>query len=164
MFGLGFILGPVMGGLLGDINLHLPFFVAGGLAMLNWLYGFFVLPESLPPERRQPFVLREANPVASLRGLAELQGRGPLVGVVGLTGLAQFTMHTTWVLYTTFKFGWGPTENGWSLFAVGVMSAMVQGGLLSQLLKRFSAQRLAVMGLVSSTCATCCGAWPPRAG
>ncbi len=151
MIGLGFILGPVIGGLLGGISLHLPFFVAGGLAIVNWLYGFFVLPESLPPERRQPFVLREANPVASLRGLAELKGVGPLVVVVGLSGLAQFMTHTTWVLYTTFKFGWGPTQNGWSLFAIGVMSVLVQGMLLGRLLKRFSAQRLAVMGLVSSS-------------
>ena len=100
MFGMGFILGPVMGGLLGGIDLHLPFFVAGGLALLNWLYGFFVLPESLPPERRRRFEWRAANPVASLRGLAELKGVGPLVAVIGLSGLAQFVMHTSWVLYT----------------------------------------------------------------
>jgi DHA1 family tetracycline resistance protein-like MFS transporter len=149
MLGMGFILGPVLGGILGGINLHLPFFVAGGLACLNWLYGYFVLPESLPVERRQPFVLREANPVNSLRGLTELKGVGSLV-VVALSGLAQFMTHTSWVLYTTFKFGWGPTQNGWSLFAIGLMSVLVQGVLLGRLLKRFSPQRLAIMGLVSS--------------
>lgn len=151
MFGLGFILGPVMGGLLGAINLHLPFFVAGSLALANWCYGFFVLPESLPADRRRPFEWKRANPIASLRGLTQLHGVGPLVAVIALGGLAQFTLHTTWVLYTQFKFGWGPLENGWSLFAVGVMSALVQGFLLGRLLKRFSAQRLAVMGLISST-------------
>ena len=82
MFGVGFILGPVMGGLLGGIDLRLPFFVAGGLALLNLLYGLFVLPESLPPERRRPSCCATANPVASLRGLAELKGVGPLVVVV----------------------------------------------------------------------------------
>jgi DHA1 family tetracycline resistance protein-like MFS transporter len=151
MFGLGFILGPVMGGLLGDIDLHLPFFVAGALALVNWLYGFFVLPESLPADRRQRFEWRKANPAASLKALGALKGVGPLVAVVGLAGLAQFMLHTTWVLYTQMKFGWGPKENGWSLFAVGMMSALVQGFLVGRLLKKFSAQRLAVLGLVSST-------------
>ena len=151
MLGMGFILGPVIGGLLGGINLHLPFFVAGGLACINWLYGYFVLPESLPLERRQPFVLREANPVNSLRGLTEMKGVGSLVVVIALSGLAQFMTHTSWVLYTTFKFGWGPTQNGWSLFAIGLMSVLVQGVFLSKLLKRFSPQRLAIMGLISSS-------------
>ncbi|HEY9240069.1 MAG TPA: MFS transporter, partial [Burkholderiaceae bacterium] len=151
MLGMGFILGPVLGGLLGGIDLHLPFFVAGGLACLNWLYGYFVLPESLPPDRRQPFVLREANPVNSLRGLTELKGVGSLVVVIALSGLAQFMTHTAWVLYTTFKFGWGPTQNGWSLFAIGVMTVLVQGVFLGRLLKRFTAQRLAIWGLVSSS-------------
>jgi MFS transporter, DHA1 family, tetracycline resistance protein len=73
--------------------------------------------------------------------------------VLGCIGLAQFTMYTIWVLYTTFKFGWGPTQNGWSMFAIGVMAALVQGFLLGRLLKRFPARRLAVIGLVSSTVA-----------
>ena len=157
MLGVGFILGPVLGGLLGGINLHLPFFVAGALAIANWLYGYFVLPESLPVERRRPFVLREANPVSALRGLAELNGVGLLVGVLALSGLAQFMTHASWVLYTTFKFGWGPTENGWSLFGIGVMSALVQGVLLGRMLGRFTPQRLAVIALVSSS--LCFVAW-----
>jgi DHA1 family tetracycline resistance protein-like MFS transporter len=161
MLGMGFILGPVIGGLLGGISLQLPFFVAGGLACVNWLYGYFVLPESLPLERRRPFVLREANPVKSLRVLIALKGVGSLVVVVGLSGLAQFMTHTSWVLYTTFKFGWGPTQNGWSLFAIGLMSVLVQGVFLSRLLKRFSAQRLAIMGLISSSiCYVLWGAAP----
>ena len=151
MLGMGFILGPVLGGLLGGINLHLPFFVAGTLAIVNWLYGYFVLPESLPLERRQPFVLREANPINSLRGLSGLKGVGSLVLVIAFSGLAQFMTHTSWVLYTTFKFGWGPTQNGWSLFAIGLMSVLVQGVFLSKLLRRFSPQRLAIMGLISSS-------------
>ena len=151
MFGLGFILGPVAGGLLGAIDLHLPFYAAGTLALLNWLYGYFVLPESLPKEQRRAIDWKRANPVSALRGLAELKGVGSLVAVLALSGLAQFTLHTTWVLYTSFKFGWGPLENGWSLFAVGAMSALVQGVLLGRLLRHFSAQRLAVLGLMSSS-------------
>ncbi|MCA6217484.1 TCR/Tet family MFS transporter [Ideonella sp. B7] len=149
-FGMGFVLGPVMGGLLGHISLHLPFFVAGGLAILNSLYGIFVLPESLPKERRHPIDWRKANPVASLKRLGEVQGVGMLVAVIGLSSLAQFILHTTWVLYTTFKFGWGPKENGWSLFTIGVMAVLVQGGLIRVALKRMAPQRIAVIGLVSS--------------
>jgi len=150
MFGIGFILGPVLGGVLGAIDRHLPFVVAGALAIVNWLYGYFVLPESLPVERRAAFEWRKANPVAALRGLAGLKGIGLLVLVLALTGLAQFTLYSTWVLYTHFKFGWGPGETGWSLFVVGVTSALVQGVLLKQLLKRFTPQRLALLGMASS--------------
>lgn len=148
MFGVGFILGPVIGGVLGDIDVRLPFVVAGCMALVNWCYGFFVLPESLPKERRRPFEWRRANPVAALTGLAALKGVGPLVWVIGLAGLAQFMLHTSWVLYTKFKFGWGPGQVGWSLFAVGIVSAFSQGVLLKPLLARFSPRQLAVMGLL----------------
>ena len=153
MFGLGFILGPVVGGLLGAIDLRLPFLAAGSLAMINLLYGYFVLPESLPAERRRAFHWKAANPVSSLRGLAQLKGARPLVAVIACTGLAQFVLYTCWVLYTTFKFGWGPLENGWALAAVGIVSVIVQGLLLGRLLRWFSPRRLAVLGLVSSTLA-----------
>ena len=150
MLGLGFIIGPVMGGLLGAIHLQLPFLVAGGLSMLNLLYGYAVLPESLPLEKRSAFSWKAANPWNSLRALSQLKGVGPLVGVVAFSGVAQFVLYTCWVLYTTFKFGWGPLENGWSLAAVGVMSVIVQGLLLGRLLKIFQPQRLVIIGLVSS--------------
>src|SRR5258706_315596 len=153
MFGLGFILGPVMGGLLGAIDLRLPFFAAGSLALLNLLYGWFVLPESLPADRRRAFAWTSTNPLRSLYGLTQLKGAEPLVAVIACSGLAQFVLYTTWVLYTTFKFGWGPLENGWSLAAVGVVSAIVQGLLLGRLLRWFSPRRLAVLGLLSSTLA-----------
>jgi len=153
MFGIGFILGPVVGGLLGAINLRLPFLVAGSLALLNLAYGFFVLPESLPVERRHAFSWRSANTFSALRRLSELKGVGRLATVLALCALAQFVMYTSWVLYTTFKFGWGPLQNGYSMAAVGVTSALVQGVLLSRLLARFSAWRLAVIGLASSTLA-----------
>jgi len=151
MFGMGFILGPVMGGLLGAVDIHLPFIAAGSLALVNLLYGYFVLPESLPLERRRPFAWRSANPVAALMKLGQLKGVGGLIAVIGLCNLAQFTLHTSWVLYTTFRFGWGPRENGWSLFVVGVAAAVVQGFLLRRLLGYFGASRLAIIGLVSST-------------
>ncbi len=153
MFGIGFILGPVMGGVLGAIDLRLPFFIAGSLALLNLLYGYFVLPESLPADRRRAFQWKSTNPVSSLHGLAQLKGAGRLVAVIACSGLAQFVLYTCWVLYTTFKFGWGPLENGWSLAAVGIVSAVVQGLLLGRILKRVSPRRLAALGLLSSTLA-----------
>ena len=153
MFGIGFILGPVIGGVLGDIDVRLPFLAAGGMAVLNGAFGYFVLPESLPPDKRRAFDWRRANPVTSLQGLAALKGVGPLVLVLALSGLAQFMLHMTWVLYTKFKIGWGPGEVGWSLLAVGVMSALGQGVLLKPLLKRFSPRKLAVMGMTSAALA-----------
>ena len=153
MMGLGFIIGPVMGGLLGAVNLHLPFFVAGGLAMINFMYGYLVLPESLSVEQRRKFSWSAANPATALRALAALKGVGLLVGVVAFSGLAQFVLYASWVLYTTFKFGWGPLENGWSLAMIGLVSVAVQGFLLGHLLKRFPPQRLAIIGLFSSVLA-----------
>jgi MFS transporter, DHA1 family, tetracycline resistance protein len=156
MFGIGFILGPVIGGWLGHYDVHWPFFAAGSMAILNWCYGFFVLPESLPPDRRSPFDWKKANPVSALRGLAALQGVGPLVAVIALSTLAQFTLHNTWVLYTKFRFGWGPLAVSWSLVVVGVASVISQGVLLRPLLKRFSAQRLAMISMASAASAYLC--------
>jgi MFS transporter, DHA1 family, tetracycline resistance protein len=153
MFGVGFILGPVIGGLLGSSNLRLPFYAAGSLALLNLLYGCLVLPESLPPDRRHAFHWRSANPLSSLKRLAQLKGVAPLAVVVACSALAQFVLYTCWVLYASFKFGWGPRENGWSLAAVGVVAAIVQGLLLGRILKHISVRRLAVLGLTSSTLA-----------
>jgi len=153
MFGLGFILGPALGGILGEIDLRLPFIVAGVLALLNLAYGWFVLPESLPAERRRAFDAQRANPFGAFKALAQLKGVGLLVAVLCAGFLAQFVLYTTWVLYNSFKYGWGPAQNGWSLFAVGIVSALVQGVLLGRLLKRFTPQRLALMGMASATTA-----------
>jgi DHA1 family tetracycline resistance protein-like MFS transporter len=153
MFGLGFILGPVMGGLLGAIDIRLPFFVAGGLALVNLAYGYFVLPESLPVEQRRPMSWKSANPIRALVQLGRLKGVGPLVLVIAFGGLTEAVLRTTWVLYTGLRYGWGPLENGWSLFAVGTASVLVQGVLLKRLVAHFGAQRLATFGLISSTVA-----------
>jgi DHA1 family tetracycline resistance protein-like MFS transporter len=153
MFGVGFIIGPVLGGLLGAINLRLPFFVAGSLSLLNLLYGYFVLPESLAEDKRRPFSWSTTSPFRALAALSKLGTVGPLATVIAFSVLAQYILFTSWVLYTTFKFGWGPMENGWSLAAVGVVSVVVQGFLLGPLLRRFTAQKLVVWGLISATAA-----------
>jgi MFS transporter, DHA1 family, tetracycline resistance protein len=150
MFGLGFTLGPALGGFLGQYDIRWPFFAAGALAIVNGIYGWFVLPESLPADRRKPFAWSRANPWTSVRGLFALQGVGGLPWVVALSALAQFTLYTTWVLYTGFKFGWGPSQVGLSLFAVGVMQVLVQGFLLKHMLKRFTTSTLIVGGLLGS--------------
>lgn len=153
MFGLGFILGPVMGGILGDHNVHWPFLLAGTLTLLNCVYGYFVLPESLPLERRREFTLARANPFTALARLRQLKGVEMLLWVMGLSILAQFCLHTSWFLYTEFKFGWTPKDNGLSLFAVGMMAVLVQGGLLRQFQKIMPTDKLVRIGLVSSTIA-----------
>lgn len=153
VFGVGFIFGPMVGGLLGAIDLRLPFFAASAMSLLNWLYGFFVLPESLPKDRRTRVALSKANPFAALYGLAKLRGVGDLVLVFACMTLAQFILQTTWVLYTTFRFDWSSRDNGIALFIVGVMSALVQGVLMGRLLKRFGEVRLALLGVGSSAIA-----------
>lgn len=149
-FGLGFIFGPGLGGVLGGIDLRLPFFVSAGLALVNWLYGFFVLPESLPPDKRDAFSWKKANPVGSLHVL----GSYPLVA--GLTAafvfvvLAQRGLETVWVLYTGHKFGWDEQMNGFSLMLVGVMAAIVQGGLVRPVIKWLGERRAILYGLVTA--------------
>lgn len=162
MFGVGYVLGPVMGGILGDIDLNLPFYIAGALAVVNTFYGWLILPESLPADRRTPFDWRLANPISSLKGLSALAGVKPLLWVVALSNLAQFILHMTWVLYCSFRFGWGPKENGWSLFVVGVVAAVVQGGLMRWLLERLSPEQLVQLGLVSSALAYLCWGLAPE--
>jgi DHA1 family tetracycline resistance protein-like MFS transporter len=152
-FGAGFVLGPALGGVLGQIDIRLPFYAAALLSAANWLYGCFVLPESLPRERRGAVAWRKTNPFTALIGLARLRGVGGLVAVIALTDLAQFVVQATWVLYTGFRFAWGPAENGWSLFAVGIVVVLVQGFLLKRLLANLGERRLVLWGLLSGTIA-----------
>lgn len=150
MFGaaasLGFVLGPLLGGILGDIDIRLPFWVAGGLALLNAAYGMFVLPESLPPERRNTHPI--GSPFAALRVLAEFPIARSLAGVLFLLNLAQFALHATWALYTEHRYGWQPKDIGWSMFAVGVGGALVQGGLARRLVPRMGEARALQAGLL----------------
>jgi MFS transporter, DHA1 family, tetracycline resistance protein len=150
VFGLGFICGPMLGGLLAANGLRLPYFVAAGLGMVNWLYGYFVLPESLPRDRRTAIDFKKANPFFTIVRLSQVRGVGSLVLVYIFTVFAQLILQTTWVLYTAFRFGWGPQENGISLFVVGVVGALAQAGLLGVLLKRLGDMRTALVGLTSS--------------
>lgn len=149
-FGIGFIFGPVIGGSLGAINLHLPFFVAAALSLCNWLYGYFVLPESLTIEKRNAIQWRKANPFGALLHLGQLKGVEALVFVFACSALAQFILQNTWVLYTELRFDWTPQQNGIALFVVGFTSALTQGVLMSRLLGYFGEMRLAIIGMASS--------------
>lgn len=148
-FGLGFICGPALGGLLGQISLKLPFLVAAGLCAANFVYGYLFVPESLHPSLRQPFSLARMNPFAALGKLVRRVDIRGLVVVFALSALAQMMLQSTWVLYTTFRFDWTPRDNGIALFCVGLAAASVQAGLLAILLKRFGEVRLSILGLAS---------------
>jgi DHA1 family tetracycline resistance protein-like MFS transporter len=148
-FGLGFICGPMLGGLLGSVSLQLPFYVAAGLSAANLLYGYFMVPESLPAGQRARFSLAKVNPFSSLLKLLRRTEIRGLVAVYALMTFAQMMLQTTWVLYTTFRFGWTPRDNGIALFCVGLSAAVVQAGLLALLMKRFGEVRLSLLGLAS---------------
>ncbi len=153
MFGLGFIVGPIAGGVLGDIDLRLPFLAAAAFALLNAGYGLFVLPESMPKERRVGFTLARANPFSALGELGAVREVRGYVLVFSLLALAQFILHATWVLVTSARFGWGPRDAGLSLFVVGIASVLMQGVLLGRLIRRFGERRLAIAGMTSGVVA-----------
>lgn len=147
-FGLGFIFGPAIGGLLGGIDLRLPFFASAALALVNFLYGVFVLPESLPPQKRDAFSWRKANPIGSILVLRSYPlVSGLAVSFVFMT-LAQRGLETVWVLYTGHKFGWDELANGLSLALVGLMAALVQGGLVQPVIKRIGERRAVLGGIL----------------
>jgi len=147
-FGIGFIFGPALGGFLGDISVRLPFWVAGGLALTNFAYGWFILPESLPPERRSArFEPRTANPLGALRLLQRYPQVFGLAIVFFLVSLAQFSLNSTFVLYADYRYGWGAQAVGFTLALVGACSAIVQVGLVRRVVPRFGERRVLLAGL-----------------
>ena len=151
MFGLGFICGPMLGGLLGEQYYQYPFYLAAAVSLCNFSYGLFALPESLALENRRAFSFSRANPISNLRGLTHLNSVGALVWAMGFSLFAQFTMQTTWVLSTELRFGWTPLQNGISLFMVGICSVIMQGLLLGRVIRRLGEAQTAVIGLASSS-------------
>ena len=146
-FGIGFVLGPALGGLLGADDPRLPFEVAAALSLLNAAYGFFVLPESLPPERRAPFRWKLANPAASLAMLARERGIGALAAIAFLVNLTHISLPATFVLSTGHRFGWGGREVGLVLAAIGLGAAIGQGLLVKPLVRRLGERRTLLLGL-----------------
>ena len=146
-FGLGFVLGPALGGLLGGIDPRLPFWAAAGLSLLNGLYGLFVLPESLPPDRRRAFEWRRANPVGSLRLLRSRPGLMRLATIAFLSNLAHAVLPSVFVLYAGFRYGWQERTVGLSLALIGISSAIVQGALVGPLVARLGERLTLLTGL-----------------
>ncbi len=150
-FGAGFVIGPAIGGFLGaEFGPRAPFFAAGGLALANALFGFFVLPETLKPENRRNFDLKRANPVGGLLSIARNPVILSVLATFFLVQLAWMVLPSTWPYFTTARFNWGPDEIGWSLAYVGVTSIIVQGGLAGPIVKRCGARTAALMGMASA--------------
>lgn len=147
-FGLGFIIGPTLGGLLGEYGSRIPFFVSAGLSLLNWLYGYFVLPESLKPENRRKFDIKRANPVGSLLALKKYPMIVALVASLFLVTVGGFALQGTWTFYTMEKFGWSEWQVGLSLGFVGLMVAIVQGGLIRIIIPKLGQERALFIGLI----------------
>jgi DHA1 family tetracycline resistance protein-like MFS transporter len=146
-FGLGFVIGPAVGGLLGHYNLRAPFWAAAGLSLANFLYGIFVLPESLPPEKRAKSAWHMANPLGSLTLLRSHPELAGLSVVVFLYYLAHQSLQNVWVLYTEYRYGWNTRSVGISLALVGVCAVIVSGGLVGPYVKKFGERFSLVSGL-----------------
>ncbi|CAM3377580.1 tetracycline resistance MFS efflux pump [Deinococcus saxicola] len=151
-FGLGFILGPALGGLLGEYGLRVPFLAAAVLSGLNLLYGFFVLPESLPASARgKRLNRRDLNPLTPLKALGEYALLRSLALTFVLLGLAGQVIFSTWVLYTEGVLSWTPLQNGIALAFFGLLTAVVQGGLIGISIKKLGERRTILLGLALST-------------
>lgn len=147
-FGLGFVLGPALGGILGGLDLRYPFWAAAAMSLVNFAYGFFILPESLRPENRAPFQWRKANPLGSLKLLRASRQLWTFGSAIFFSQLAHTVLPAVFVLYAGYRFGWGPRDVGWLLAAVGVASVAVQGGLVKPLVKLLGERPAAVFGLI----------------
>ena len=145
---VGFVVGPALGGTLGEIDIRLPFLVAAGMALTNWLYGFFILPESLPPEKRESrFVWKKANPVGSLtllRSHKELLG---LASLWFLYHLAHYVLPAIFVLYTGHRYGWSMREVGLMLMVTGLLGIVVQAVLVGPIVKRLGERGALLLGM-----------------
>jgi DHA1 family tetracycline resistance protein-like MFS transporter len=160
-FGLGFVIGPAIGGLLGEFGPRVPFVVAAALAGLNFVFGYFVLPETLPRERRRPFSLARANPVGALRVFASYHGVVPMAAVMFTYFLATSVYPAIWAFWGIARFGWSEAIIGLTLAAFGLVTAIVQGGLTGPIVKWLGERNTVIFGLVISVVALLGYAWAP---
>jgi DHA1 family tetracycline resistance protein-like MFS transporter len=146
-FGVGFIIGPVLGGLLGHIGVRIPFFAAAALALLNALYGYFILPESLPKENRRKFDIKRANPLGALKQLKKYPFLSGLIGSLIFLYIAGHAVQSNWTFYTMEVLKWNESQVGFSLGIVGLMVAIVQGGLIRYINPYLGQKRSIYVGL-----------------
>lgn len=144
-FGIGFVLGPAVGGFLGEINNRLPFWVAAGFSLLNWCWGYFFIPESLSRDRRSPFTLRRANPVGSLALLRSHRELWQLATIQFLAYIAH-NVFSIWALYAIYRYRWSQGMIGFSLAVVGVCTAAIAGGLTGRMVKHLGERRTLYLG------------------
>lgn len=147
-FGLGFIIGPALGGLLAEIDINLPFFFAAGLSFLNLIYGYFILPESLKPENRRSIEIKRLIPGKALKHLSKYPLIIGLALSYFLVYVAGQSVQSTWTFYTEFKYGWDSSDVGLSLSIVGVTVAIVQGGLIRIALKKLGKKWTIYTGMI----------------
>src|SRR5271155_2978752 len=150
-FGFGFITGPALGGFLGDIDIRLPFLFAAGLSFANLASGYFILPESLAPENRKAFSLSRANPLGALGEIGRFASVPGLLLIFLLATFANQVAQTTWVLFTSYRFGWNGKQIGFSLAMVGVMFVVGQGGLVRIIVPALGERRAILLGLCVSS-------------
>lgn len=150
-FGVGFIIGPLIGGLLGQYGERIPFLFAAGLTLVNWLYGFFILPESLAKDKRRKFDWKRANPLGSLMHLKKYPAVAGLILSLTLIYIGMHAVQSTWSYYTMKKFSWNPAMVGYSLAFIGVMIAIVQGGLIRIAIPKLGQSRALFLGLLMYT-------------
>lgn len=147
-FGLGFIIGPVIGGILGHYGPRVPFFAAAGLTFLNFLYGYFVVPESLPKEHRRNFRWINANPIGSFRHIKKYPIIMPLVVCIFLINIAAHAVQSTWSYFTMEKFQWNERMVGYSLGVIGILLTIVQAGLIRVIIPKLGLAKSIVTGLL----------------
>ncbi len=145
-FGIGFVVGPALGGFLGKIDLHLPFWVAAGFSAVNWFWGLLILPESLKPENRRPFSWKRANPISALVALKRIPAVLGLAESYFILMIAQTMLFSIWALYTGHRYQWGPDAVGLSLMFVGVLSGLVQAVLVKRIVPRLGETRAVLVG------------------
>lgn len=154
-FGLGFVIGPALGGLLGEIGTRIPFFVAAGLSLINFLYGWLLVPESLSKENRRPFEWARANPFGTLTRIFAFKNIGGLLICLIFVYIAAHATHSNWSYFTEYKFQWGPQEIGFSLMFVGIMISIVQGGLVGPVVKKIGEVKAIYIGLFFNALGLC---------
>lgn len=147
-FGLGFIIGPVLGGVLSKYGIRVPFYAAALITMVNLIYGLFILPESLPKEKRREFSWKRANPLGTLKNLKSYPVVGGLVLSLFLIHIAGHSLQSTWSFFTMFKFNWSASDVGYSLGAVGFLVAIIQGGLIRIIIPRIGDIRAVIFGFL----------------
>ncbi|RZJ80717.1 MAG: MFS transporter [Flavobacterium sp.] len=161
-FGIGFVIGPLLGGLFSNMGLRVPFMLAAGLSLLNWLYGYFILPESLAKDKRREFSWRRANPIGSIISASKYPAIIGLVFALFLLFTASHSVQSNWGYYVMEKFDWDSSMIGYSLSVVGVAVAIVQGGLIRIVIPKIGSKKAIILGLCLYIIGFTCFAFAPN--